>query len=530
MPPPGPAPDSHSHRACDRCRRKKAKCDSIDYSCTECCKAGDACTFDIPPGTRGPKGKPRRRGITDLRHVRNEAQQPQQSPIAASPLSPFLPPIRHTAVSLPHHLTVLERFALLASDIAQVCPFSTSLDAVVRECTDLFFQYIAPISMSVHEPSVRNTVNQALGTAPPGASPTLSAFSLLTAVCAKVCFFVPSNLFPIGSSLAETFLEASRSSFSSHADADLEDPCADSITIRLLHSNCLHTSAQTAVSWHVFGEAVRLVQRMHLHDEETYTPLSPIEAGMRRNAFWQVYIGDKSLAVLRSMPVSIHSYSFDESITTAYPLSDRDELNPGFNAGIQLWQYAADLLLRLRVIKSHQEPDVDAPHPSLTPADRAVLSQLYVRFATCLDDLSPQLLPESASSSGTSVISTHDRFAVQVADLHVTYHCLKMYLVRKLEEVSFFFWIGESHDMLVLRKTEIGRDMVRLLQVIPFWSLQINGEPCAEKIRLVATDLLAILQDPSPLATRARRDFAVLLDILSQLDSKASNALHRELP
>lgn len=354
--------------------------------------------------------------------------------------------------------------------------------------------------MSVHEPSVRNTLNQALGTAPPGPPPTLSAFSLLTAVCAKACLFVPSNLFPVGSSLAETFLEASRSSFSSHADADLEDPCADSITIRLLHSNCLHTSAHTAVSWHVFGEAVRLVQRMRLHDEETYKSLPPIEAGMRRNAFWQVYIGDKSLAVLRSMPVSIHSYSFDEGITTAFPLSDQDEyvnsqknlfmptnhsfrLDPGIHAGIQLWQCAADLLLRLRVIKSHQEPDIDAPHPALTPTDRAVLSQLYVRFATCLDDLPPQLLPESASSSGTSTIPARDEFAVQVADLHVTYHCLKMYLLRKLEEVSFFFWIGESHDMLVLRKTDIGRDMVRLLQAIPFWSLQINGEPCVSDTR-----------------------------------------------
>lgn len=48
-----------------------------------------------------------------------------------------------------------------------------------------------------------------------------------------------------------------------------------------------------------------------------------------------------------------------------------------------------------------------------------------------------------------------------------------------------------------------------------------------EKIRLIGASLLAIIHrnQGSPLATRARADFSVLLDILTRLDSKASDAL-----
>lgn len=51
------------------------------------------------------------------------------------------------------------------------------------------------------------------------------------------------------------------------------------------------------------------------------------------------------------------------------------------------------------------------------------------------------------------------------------------------------------------------------------WMLQV------EKIRLIGASLLAIIHrnQDSPLATRARSDFSVLLDILTRLDSKASD-------
>ncbi|KAF4968108.1 hypothetical protein FSARC_4469 [Fusarium sarcochroum] len=380
--------------------------------------------------------------------------------------------------------------------------------------------------MSVHEPSVRQILNQALGN-PPSITPlTDQSFTLLTAVCAKVCCFVPPELFSLGASLADTFLEASRSCFSTYAEADLENPCAESITIRYLHSNCLHTRARSTLSWHIFGEAVRLAQRMRLYDESSYTSLSPVEALLRRCAFWQLYAGDKSLAVLRSMPIVIYDHMFEEGITAAYPSDDTNEFTPGFIANVRLWRCAADLLIQIRLIKSSQNHENGG---LLTSAFQQILGRLYVNFATCLDDLPASLIPNNTSRPSEGH-ATHDKFAALIADLHITYHCLKIHVTTKLDEIGYFTQAAEYKDMLVLRKTEIARDMIKFLQAAPFWSLQVNGEPCAEKIRLVGVSLLAIIQEPSMLTARAHSDFTILLDILSQLDSRASDMLRKEIP
>lgn len=52
-----------------------------------------------------------------------------------------------------------------------------------------------------------------------------------------------------------------------------------------------------------------------------------------------------------------------------------------------------------------------------------------------------------------------------------------------------------------------------------------------EKIRLIGASLLEIIDqhEASPLSIRARNDVSVLLDILTRLDSKASDTLRRLL-
>ena len=201
----------------------------------------------------------------------------------------------------------------------------------------------------------------------------------------------------------------------------------------------------------------------------------------------------------------------------------------GFNAGIPLWQYAADLLLKIRLVKDIARSFPNPPAAPLTTNDHAQLGHLYVRFATCLDDIPPHLQFDNTSLPD-NFGGVRNRFAPQITDLQMTYLSLKLHLVQKLEDIGYFALTGEHKDMILLRKTEIAQNMVQFLQGTPFWSLKVNGEPCVEKIRLVGACLLAITQEElSPLAARARRDFGILLDILARLDSRASDALRREL-
>lgn len=408
-------------------------------------------------------------------------------------------------------LTTLQRW----HDLSRALAFHTrTLEHIITRCFDLFFEYLYPLTPLVHEPSLRDALtffaSQAATSAfSPTSNPNTSGsgplepwpdatFTLLTAVCAEAAFLLPKDLFPEGDSVAGVFLAASRSCLNSYLEADLENPNANSIAIRYFHSNCLHAAGKPKYSWHIFGEATRLAQVMNLHEEDSLKNVFPIEAELRRRAFWIVYMGDKSAAILNNRPITIHKFSFETGITTAYPTGIEDEssvgMSPentahgpepsrktfiaGFNANLRLWQTASDLLLEVRLFQdqaNHPEMAVGG-QLDLTAEQRNRLDELYIRFITCLDHLPPYLQSYTfAAIAGRGKEATNaNQFIIQCANLQVSMHCLRMVITQKFEDLSIFAPGVEQAD---LRKTEIARDMIRVIHEAPFWSLQVNGEP-----------------------------------------------------
>ncbi|KAL1888281.1 hypothetical protein Sste5346_009673 [Sporothrix stenoceras] len=458
----------------------------------------------------------------------------------------------------------------------------TSARDIATRCILLFFEYLYALTPLVHkatlhkalalvdgdsnnngqldpnldtnlgnnnlEPSLQQDMN---GMPSIHAMPTMEmhpeeAFALITAVCAEAAFFLPSSVFPEGSAVADIFLEASRNCLNSYLETDLDTPNANSIIIRYFHSNCLHATGRPKYSWHIFGEATRLIQAMGLHDVRLLAWLPPLEAEMRRRAFWIVYMGDKSAAILNGRPITIHRFSFDSNITLPYPTSMEDDDCPeagtspassspmsciiGFNANLELWQVASQLLLEIRVQKekeAKQVPSTPTSTPSSLVEQRNYFHNLYIGFITELDQLPSYLQPSSRTQSNA--------FMSQCVNLHVSFYCLRVVILQNLRQLACFAGDDNATAELEptdLRTTEIVRDMLRLLNNAPFWALQVNGEPLVEKLRLLGGSLLAIIhsheeddKNDAPLARRARADFSILLNILSRLDSKASDAL-----
>ncbi|SPO01985.1 related to C6 transcription factor [Cephalotrichum gorgonifer] len=629
-------------RACDRCRRRKAKCDSGNQSdrCALCRDAGEQCTFDLPLARRGPKT--RRTTInsgnsTALDVSVDISAGPLDAGDVPSPLSfvgtpgatgrgygsasnsPNVPWERTSNLSVgalspqtvrgsvpglapTQGISARRRWHDLSRALAVR---AVDLEKMANRCFDLFFEYLFPLTPLVHEASLREGLafftaqnplempsqggsRAGMERAAVGASGTetwadipevpvpvgnggmivdtwpAATFTLITAVCAEAAFLLPKNLFPEGETVADAFLQASRNCLGDYLEADLEDPNANSITIRYFHSNCLHAAGKQKYSWHIFGEATRLAQVMQLHDEASMEGLFPTEAELRRRAFWIVYMGDKSAAILNNRPITIHKFSFESGITTSYPTGIEDEstLGPspgntdlttettrrsfidGFNANLRLWQAASDLLVEIRVLQDQNKDQAgsevqvragteQAMITTDTRGRRPLLDALYIRFITCLDDLPPYLQSYTfaAIANGGTETTRSKQFIIQCANLQVSLHCLRMVIAQKFEEAAhgglgLGLGLGAEQQADV-RTTEIARDMLRVMHEAPFWSLQVNGEPYVEKIRLMGASLLAIIHRNrgSPLAVRAQGDFTVLLDILTRLDSKASDAL-----
>jgi hypothetical protein len=133
-------------------------------------------------------------------------------------------------------------------------------------------------------------------------------------------------------------------------------------------------------------------------------------------------------------------------------------------------------LFEIRHVEDKTTP-LDNSNKPIDPADRARLDHLHVQFATCLDDLPPQLLPPALAAYDENSLS-HKHLATQISNLQITYNCLRMQILERLEAVGYFNPLDNHMNMLLLHKTEIAHDVVRYIQEAPFWSLQVNGEPC----------------------------------------------------
>ncbi|KAF4945904.1 hypothetical protein FSARC_14321 [Fusarium sarcochroum] len=501
-----PVTDTPSHktptnRACDRCRRRKARCDFEDSSsrCTNCRESGNQCSFDLPLSRRGPKVRAKKTqtlGPASSSTAELSSAQWESNPVDLG----LSPPLIVSAVSS-DATTSQQRWQNLSGSLAFI---TNDLQQFVTRCFDLFFEYLYPLTPLVHEPSLRDSLsyftrfpapddfNNGAGLLELWPETTLT---LITAVCAEAAFLLPNDLFPEGQSVADIFLNASRDCLNHHLEAELENPTANSITIRYFHSNCLHAAGKPKYSWHIFGEATRLAQVMQLNMETSLEGLQPIEAELRRRAFWIVYMGDKSAAILNNRPITIHKFSFESGITTAYPTGIEDEapvLSPrnlvtnsevtritcieGFNANLRLWQNASDLLLELRLIQDREQQDMSISNiqPLINAQDKDRLDALYIRFITCLDDLPPYLKSYTFAALADGSRETTKQFLIQCANLQVSIHCLRMVITQKLEKLPYYKSGIEHSD---LRKTEIARDMLRVIQEAPFWSLQVNGEP-----------------------------------------------------
>lgn len=599
------------------------QCDFTGSACSRCQLAGLDCTFFLPVGRRGPKTRqsraetlnavplvsqlPERNAGSVAPSLASENNNiplpsatwetrvgidPALSPSHVSQQQPVPRPISDPASS--RLLSSFQRWDDLAAAVACKIPTLT-LERLANKCFDLYFEYLFPLIPLVHEPTLRAGLDffvtrnlharRASKTSAELWSPSVqknaagsdtatldsvstleypeswpeSTFTLLTATCAEAASLLPAEIFPEGDLIANVFLNASRDCLNSYVEADLEHPNANSVTIRYFHSNCLHAAGKPKYSWHIFGEAARLVQVMQLHDESSYEGLFPVEAELRRRAFWIVYMGDKSAAILNNRPITLHKFSFAAGITTPYPTGRFNEsaISPGqvradvaqpdfmagFNANVRLWQAASDLLLEIRLLQDNRV--LGQP---LSDEQRGRIDALYVRFMTCLDDLPLHLQIDNFGTADEG--RDHSKQSViQRVNLQVSFHCLRMVITQKFEGPEFLTPTVDQTDLLLLRKTEIARDMLRVIREAPFWALQVNGEPCVsrlnnpvrisktrllsdrevqvEKIRLIGASLLAIIHrnKTSPLSSRARSDFTVLLDILTRLDSKASDAL-----
>lgn len=460
-------------------------------------------------------------------------------------------------------------------------------EALIGLCIDAYMVHLFPITPLVHEPSARAIWSWAFGygslpplaaqspaaqhyappvyTVPKSSSEDLElahwaeaqSLTLLTALCATSSLLVPETTVPKAREVAMLFLQASRKMHRLYPDQEIERTNAYSIIIRYFHAISIHATGNARMSWYLIGEAIRLAQELRLYEEDSLAGLDPLEAHLRRAVFWQLYTGDQSAAILNNRPLTLHRRMLDAPLSTRY-LSDDDiqlmdparhppsfarHINTGFTLGSRLFSLATDIFLDLKLlVEFFARPCVSA---DLVPGLTSCIVDSSLAFLTVLDDMPECLqhpgktLPPIADEAGGEgedmrLVTANQRisFWAQHVNLKVTYWCLRLIMLQRAADLGFAGLLGFSEDprLLSIQKTEISREVLACIQAAPFEALQVNGESCVEKIRQVGASLLQVSQSAEPrAAARAKADFRTLLNILARLDSKASDALYRDV-
>ncbi|ROT38212.1 hypothetical protein SODALDRAFT_351325 [Sodiomyces alkalinus F11] len=394
----------------------------------------------------------------------------------------------------------------------------------------------------------------------------LRTFTLLTSLCASQC--IMSSIVPPGcdeAAISRCFLSASRAMLAHFEDRDISHPNSSSLIIRVFQSITFHCIGKTRMSMHLLNSAYSMTLAMRLYDESSLQGVDPIEAQIRRNCFWTLFASDKSASILNNMPSAIQELCLDRPITLAFEGPDEPnlldgsshpttkpferQLLAGFYMCNQMWAAGSDILIDMRILGRMYTKAfpgaADAPmhphHPLDAPSSSVMRS--YMAFCGMLDALPSWLRdpdshtvadPDDMDGSVSAAATEYQRrgFWVQRANLLVTFHCLRLVILRRAAQLGLCHLLGFTNDesMLSLHRTEIASDMVAAATSVPFDALHTNSEPCVEKLRQAGMDLLEIAHKSSEaIAARARAILDDLLDVISKLNSRVSDELGGDL-
>lgn len=323
----------------------------------------------------------------------------------------------------------------------------------------------------------------------------LRSYTVLTALCASVTYVLPESFLPSKRLVAPLFLRASRETLRIYEDYDLEHPDSSSLSIRLFLSSAIQIATGTpGVAFHILNEAGLIAMRMRLYDERSLQGRDPIEQSILRNAFWQLYVCDKTALVMKARPVSIHESLFETELTLEthsrnpvslfelgsepHGIETEARLVEGFHVIRRLWAMAAQVV---QAMESNSRRTWDAYADMV--ARRESIPQLSVMYFEMIT-LTNWARSTEASSHGKDQGESETLLRQRTAYL-ISLHCVKFFLLDTAIHCSMTEVMGLSAEPLSLsmRQIELAQDFLNVLESVPFLHLQAEGEHCVSRPR-----------------------------------------------
>ncbi|CAK7566983.1 MAG: hypothetical protein SEPTF4163_004940 [Sporothrix epigloea] len=544
----------HAKRTvCDHCRRRRIRCDG-QLPCQPCVNASLVCRRDHVPLKRGPK-RGRGRVINELRERypvdmsngignNHNAKHSLESnsdlfdhtievPAPSTPAPPSDISWQNVA-SDPRHGA--EPRSAFSSE--QYRPTTRSYLYLIPRCIELYYEHIYPIMPLPYMPVLRSMVARSSAGF---AELTFSNRNYILALCALTCLHMSGQSItadiphPSWECAGRFFLDEcilARQSYDFFNDSSLH---------AVISSFWLSTSFfeinQSRKSWLYLREALTLAQELMLHDSASYVGLDAVETLCRQRVFWQLFVTERSFAVLRSKPITLkktpslpstrHPYEapeiqsgFLQLIGSYAPLDESfvNAWNEGSDPRVTATTYLAlqkrlsirpPFLTRSRTDTSalstnglstaSHTPDNQSPthqsqtagHEAPPPSPRSpteVTAAVNEASSTNEGDTG-NLVEEEIKSEPEPEVND-----IQRADLLITQQWLRLIVWQSSFRQQLLSWTAPNESMRFAFPLAIAARTAAVIQSLPPQAIEVHGMGIMEKIFEIGTWSMNVLQ------------------------------------
>jgi hypothetical protein len=355
---------------------------------------------------------------------------------------------------------------------------------LIPTCVELYYEHIYPIMPLPYMPGVRSMISRQM---------TSSEKNYIYSMCALTSFHmlgqsIDTPGLPSWDAPGRFFLDECISVRQSYDF--LEDLSLHAVVSSFWLSTSHFEINQNRKSWLYLREALTLAHDLGLHDDTTYLGLSPEERLCRQRVFWQLFVTERSFAVLRNKPIT---FKKTPSIPTTRHAYEAPDIHAGF----------------LQLINSYVPLDESFVTAWNDGSDPRVTSATYIALQALLS-IPPAFLsrPSTRVSSPTSsaasnpvatTVSTEDdpdleTTAIQKADLLITQQWLRLIVWQSSFKQNLLSWSPQnSETMHFAYPLAIARRTASILQTLPSSAVEVHGMGIFEKIFEIGTWCINVL-------------------------------------
>ncbi|KAG8624199.1 hypothetical protein KVT40_009175 [Elsinoe batatas] len=422
-------------RACDACHRRKVKCISSSAAdnakpCKNCAAAGLSCTYNSVPQKKGPKGS-RARVIGEIREI-----QRQQSRGSRSPFGPETIQVASPYARTPDLLT----------------------PQLINSCVDYFFLHIYPSQPILHRQKLAETIAQI--------DTSIEAYCMVSSLCALM-LIQPNMVLPIAagavpgaevSTLSTGHMLLHETLRVRRGHDYIEDPSVLSVMTSFFLFASYFCIDKNNTAWFHLREATTLAYDIHMHEEDSYAGLDPVEASRRRRLYWLLFVTERAYALQRHRPLTL--YSTIQLPSTEEDPSETVELS-GFLNLVHLFR----------------------------PFDDTFVGFWNKTRVGCKTDWLTQLQNQLSSALPVYIQSTE----TQAVDLKVSQTWLRTMIWQLSISQGYLSSQADDKSMTFNFPIELSRDLVTAASGFSQMSMEVHGIGLIEKLFDVACTLTDVM-------------------------------------